>query len=579
MLYHLFGQLRSHLNAPPHLIAPHAHEIVALIEQAVALDAERVAHEWHGYLNQHPNLPELTASSMKQLRALGVVLPERLVALELRDETPGETFWEDEALQRVHTLSLESCPLGGEGIASLLESTHLTQCAELSFQDAELDNDALTKLCQATNLAHIERLDLTHNDFDGKALASLAHTDAFPALTHLDISHKLKIDAEHSHVILSTSLAPQLIEFGVNRCGLKGLQNDFTRYASLQAVDLSSNYLNDIDLSQFIEHPHSRGLRHLDLSQNSIGDQGLLMVLNQCARVHTLHMAKTRLSALAAEHLVHSTHAHDLCSLDLSRSRLHTASALTLAEGRFPSLHSLYMEESRLEFAGLLALLSSDAFPALRLCRLGRNAKVRPFADATRAGLLTQAPPRSVLWHERARRQREVFMEPATLDVQANGLSGEQLRELAKAVKAHAFTHLDVSDNQLEDTGVISLVEILGHKLTHLTAHGTRCGAAGLESLLDARTCPRLTHIRLGANPQLDDDAMEMLAGHPGLRRIAQLDVRACPITEKGLRALATAHSMHEEGLELCVTLNELTPHMQQLLRTHPLIKLSASQC
>lgn len=557
MLHDLFGQLRARLHAPSHLVAASAHEIVAIIEEAVTLDAARVAHEWHAYLHAHPNLPDLTATTMRELHALAIVLPQRTVALGLHAHEANNSIWQDGALQRVKSLNLDACDVGEQG-ATIARSPYLGALRSLSLQQTGLDTEAIAHLCDATNLHDLEQLNLSHNDFGSKALELIAQTHAFHGLTHLDISNKRKIDAERSHVILSTHMAPQLVEFGINRCGLRGLTNELTHHACLRALDISSNYMNDIDLSQFIEHPNSLGLRHLDLGQNSIGDHGLLMVLNQCARLHTLHMAKTRLTEIATEHLVHSTHTHELNSLDLSRTRIHTTGTLTLTEGEFPALHSLYMDESRIEFAGLQTLLASSAFPQLRWCSLARNTRTRDYSQATALGLLHERASHSVLWHERERRQRDALTQPAMIDLSSNALNHTQISELLDTLKEHHFTHLQISDNPIGARGFEALAQSqIGARMTHLSAHATQCDERALHALCDTGKCGTLTHLRLGANRALGDTGARVLAAWEGLERLRELDLRACDLSTAGMHALLKSAHIGTHPLTLIVGMDE----------------------
>ena len=543
----LFGQLRADLNAPPSRLAERAKDLAALIARAEAINPHRVQREWRAYLLGHRALPQLRAQSLEQLGALQRVLPERLHALDLSAApSPPEALalkalLHAPELRLIERLGLDGAPLSKAHIEALAHGAPFESLRELSLERCALKPSSASLIVESARFQALERLNLRANPLDSSTLESFARRGRLSSLTHLDLSEKSRIDAERSHVILTTPLAAQLVELGISRCGLRGLTNELTHYTSLQALDISSNYMNDIDLSQFMDHPNSATLRHLDLGQNSIGDQGLLLTLNATDELETLQMANTRLTERGIEYLVASAKAPQLITLDLSTTRLHAGGALLLSEGRFEALEELRLARCRAGFEGILRLLSSGALPELKRCDLSHNA---PLARGVSARHPRLKP--SVLWHARATRRAE----ESWLDLSLNGLDAERVQRLTEALQGRRFEGLRLNQNKLSGRALKPLWESdFGLNLKHLDLSAASIDAAALDVI--AQCGVSWARLDLGSNAALDDSALLAITRSPWLRACGALDLSYTGVTASGLIALLDAFDGPPAALRL----------------------------
>uniref|UniRef100_A0A8C6UQH7 B30.2/SPRY domain-containing protein n=1 Tax=Neogobius melanostomus TaxID=47308 RepID=A0A8C6UQH7_9GOBI len=137
------------------------------------------------------------------------------------------------------------------------------------------------------------------------------------------------------------------------------------------------------------------------------------------------------------------------------------------------------------------------------------------------------------------------------------GLSPRSCASLASVLSSSSLTHLDLSDNDLQDSGVKLLCKGLSTpcRLQTLRLSGCLISERGGASLASVLSSSSLTHLDL-SNNDLQDPGVGLLC--EGLKsapcRLETLRLSGCLISERGAAALASVLSFalsHLRGLDL----------------------------
>lgn len=581
----LFGQLRSLLHQRSCSNAERGRALAATLHEAVSLDPERASQQIVPYLLGHlEELPTPVATSSAVLMSLATILPEpwRFV-LDLRDaDLTTEELHASlrlRAINRVQDLFLSGHALDSRAVELIAQKPFLIQ----NLQNLHLDRCALTNphaetLFGKEQFPNLERLHLGHNLFDGVTIQRITARHAFPRLTHLDLGHKAKIDAQRSQSILHSVMANDLIELGANQCGLRALSSELAQHERLEALDLSKNYLIDVDLGKYLDSASGQGLRHVDLSHNSVGDQTLLALLRSTHALESLRMANTNITPHGILHLIKHPK-HKLTQLDLSERRRHHLYSMPasstdevalsshelltmLSTADLPALQTLNLTTHPMHVDALGAILSAPNLRNLKSVYLSSVPywKQRIMCEELMHIVHPYLHERSVLWHGRARDR------PAALDLHGQSLSGAQIGKILVSSQQKRFHYLGLGGNRLNDV-TSELFECMNcAQLEALSLADAKLTDKALEHALGEHIerSSALKHLLLSHNEALGDHTLHILSEWGVSSQLHTLDLRETSVSAPLMQKMLESGRLRADATLLLSERMVSEPHLRQ---------------
>ena len=246
---------------------------------------------------------------------------------------------------------------------------------------------------------------------------------------------------------------------------------------SLKELDLASTELGNGGLNILLRSPHMRSIEALDLGFNGLDDRG---------------------AALLAE----TTSLPALKILSLSDNRIGGEGVRRLTESAwFPRLLWLDITANAVTNDGVRALAARSPIE-LSTLRLTSN----PIGDDGVASLLGS----SLIVHLLHREPR--------LDFRRMELTSQTCSIIAGSQKLAEITHLDLSGNEIDSSGMKSLAGATLPKLRRLSLRGNRIDDEGGIALARSPLMKSLTHLDLANNKLTQLAADELLAA----RRLPQ---------------------------------------------------------
>ncbi|XP_029921621.1 NACHT, LRR and PYD domains-containing protein 12-like, partial [Myripristis murdjan] len=482
-------------------------------------------------LKSNPHLTELDLSE-SQLQDSGVEL------LSAGLESPNCSL---------KTLRLSGCGLSEthcETVASPLKSNpHLT---ELDLSENQLEDSGVKLLSAGLESPNcrLKTLRLNGCGLSESCCASLASAlKSNSHLTELDLSEN---QLQGSGVkLLSAGLESP-------NCSLKTL--------SLRSCRLSESSCASL-ASALKSNPH---LTELDLSENQLQGSGVKLLSagleSPNCRLKTLRLRSCRLSESSCSSLASALKSNPhLTELDLSKNQLQDSGVKLLSAGLESAncrLETLSLRSCRLSESSCASLASAlKSNPHLTELDLSKNQLQDSGVKLLSAGL------------ESANCRLE------TLRLSDCWLTESSCASLASALKSNPhLTELDLSENQLQDSGVKLLsagLESPNCRLKTLRLRSCVLSESSCASLASAlKSNPHLTELDLSENHWLQDSGVELLSA--GLEspncRLKTLRLRRCRLSESSCASLASALKSNPHLTELDLSENQLQDSGVELL-------------
>lgn len=265
-------------------------------------------------------------------------------------------------------------------------------------------------------------------------------------------------------------------------------------------------------------HDVGRFLTRLDLSQRSLGDEGVVDLVNSDAL-------------------------RSITSLVLASNDIGPDGAFALAgSDNLAALTRLNLHGNRIGDKGATALFTSQCLRALTHLGVGRNR-----LGAEGAAALGRSNALSAL---------------AVLDLQQSRLGSEGAAALAQSEHLRTLRQIDFFETSIGNEGVLALTRSRTLQLTHLNLDSNGIDDEGVDTLARAENSAHLTHLNLCSN-RIGGDGVVALTRSESLDALVVLGLSANRIDDGG--GLAFAHVPTSGGslpsLELLdMTINAIGP-------------------
>uniref|UniRef100_A0A8C5GIU8 B30.2/SPRY domain-containing protein n=1 Tax=Gouania willdenowi TaxID=441366 RepID=A0A8C5GIU8_GOUWI len=362
---------------------------------------------------------------------------------------------------KLDSLRLSSCDLSERSCAALSSvlSSQSSSVKHLDLSNNDLQDSGVEQLCNGLRRPHckLDSLRLSSCGLSEKSCAALSSvlSSQSSSVKHLDLSNNYLQDSGVK--LLCEGLKSPHCK--LDPLSYSGCVNTDVGGASL-ASDLSSN---------------SSSVRELDLSYNHPGDSAVKL-LSQ--RLHTLRLSSCGLSekSCAALSSVLSSQSSSVKHLDLSKNHLQDSGVKLLCEG-------LKTPHCKLDFLSLSGCVITEVGGASLAAALSSNS-----SSVRELDLSYNHPGDSAV--------KLLSQRLHTLRLSFCGLSERSCAALSSVLSSQSSSvkHLDLSNNDLQDSGVKLLCEGLKSphcKLDSLSLSGcviTEVGGASLAAALSSNS-------------------------------------------------------------------------------------------
>ncbi|XP_067084488.1 NACHT, LRR and PYD domains-containing protein 12-like isoform X2 [Osmerus mordax] len=557
--------------------------------------------------------------------ALASALPSsELTELDLSNNNLGDSGMKllsaglGNPLCKLETLRLSGCHITEEGCASLgsvLKSTSFLRQLDLSNNDLK---DASMKLLSAglgNPLCKLETLRLSRCHIAEEGCASLASAlkTNHPLLRDLDLSNS---DLKDSGMkMLSAVLEDPLCKLeslrlsccGVTEEGCASLASALkTNPSTLRELDLSNSDLRKSDmklLSAVLGNPLCK-LETLRLSGCHIAEEGCASLASALktnpSLLRDLDLSNSDLKDSGMK-MLSAVLEDPLCKLDTLRlsccgvTEEGCASLASALRSNPSTLRELDLRNNDLQIPEMQLLSDLQWNPLCKLETLRvSSCNITEEACASLASALKSKPssPRELDLSNKDLRKSDMKLLSAvlrsplwnleTLRLNDCNLSERCCEALASALPSSELTELDLSNNNLGDSGMKLLSAGLGNPLCKLETlrlsgcHITEEGCASLGSVLKSTSFLRQLD---PSNNDLKDAGMKLLSaglGNP-LCKLETLRLSGCHITEEGCASLGSVLKSTSFLRQLDLSNNDLKDAGMKLLSAglgNPLCKL-----
>jgi uncharacterized protein (TIGR02996 family) len=263
-------------------------------------------------------------------------------------------------LDQVHTLELPQSQLGPTGLEHLTRGK-LVGLQRLQLEQARLTGDEILPLAQAAFAPRLVQLRLHHNKLADKGARLLA--THFPALELLDVE-SAELGVQGVQTLLSATNLAKLQSLDISRNGLGNEAIGVFGAVQLPALRhlACSQCAFEVPATAALARANLDQLRSLDLSENPLGDDGVI-ALAETTRLPKLDVLRIKRAGVGARGLAvlgASALGSRLRAIDLARNEVDdNGLAALLASGRLDALESLDLAGSALTVKGVQALVAS----------------------------------------------------------------------------------------------------------------------------------------------------------------------------------------------------------------------------
>jgi uncharacterized protein (TIGR02996 family) len=300
--------------------------------------------------------------------------------LTLDDATPAQlsSLLDNPAALRLHKLEFFDLETPVEIIRRIADSPHVRNLRRLDFFDLGLDDTALVLLASSPNLANLrEFFPVDCGPFGAEGLRALARSPYLTRLTNLYL-HLAEPYLEGVAILAGAANLVSLRELDIvadlGPAGLELLASS-PHLTELREFQLHGTGLGDVGMP-VLARAGWRSLRQLDLSLNTIGDEGarVLATWPGLATVRKLYLRHNVIGPTGIQALAASTYLGQLVELELAKNQIGVEGAAALARADLPNLRVLGLWGCHIGDEGVRQIADSPNSSRLtKLCLADNN--------------------------------------------------------------------------------------------------------------------------------------------------------------------------------------------------------------
>jgi Ran GTPase-activating protein (RanGAP) involved in mRNA processing and transport len=373
-------------------------------------------------------------------------------------------------LPELEYLSLESWQLGVATTKRLLTSPVIPSIKELNLSGNVIGIGGCKALAESRALSQLTTLKLRSCLLDHKRLKALLEMDGFANVVHLDLSYN-PLDFQAVNEFLNT----------------KAL-------GALETLVLHNTHFVASDVRMLSQAPSLKGLKHLMLNFNIVGNEGLEGVANHLPVLETLN---------------------------LQGAMVHDRGCQVIANGEgVENLRSLFLDGNKIGFSGFCSLLESRNLRNLRHLRLYNNN-------------IGSGTPTTL--------EYKGIQSLESLSLQNNEINKHAVEVLVRGQNWERLEQLELSENRI----VVRDARVLFEEgrfpvLRKLSLARNQIRNSAISLLLNAEGLPQLRELDLSYN-QLDARMVPVLADSPFLSRLTSLSLAGCKLGKEGIQEFLTS--------------------------------------
>lgn len=448
----------------------------------------------------------------------------------------------------VRTLDLSARGIDDEELARIADNPALATITRLDLSHNDIGNTGVAALAGSPYLSALSHLNLEHNRISSKGLVALSQSRGLPCLRALRLSHN-GIGSRGVEALCASSLRLFELHLADNDLAAAGASTlaQGEAFSGLMVLGLSRTGIGGDGVAAIAVSDQLTRLRSLDLSHNNIGPSGAaaLALSKNMSALHTLRLDRNSLGREGLQLLLGSSSFGTLENLDLSGNRLGAPGAMLLSGSPFlRRLGRLELGDNSLGDAGIAALIGSANLGGLRQLGLSQN-EVTPSG----AGLLSDAPPQLDsldLCHNPLGAEGGAAVAEALrrLRVTRLSLAGCELdgRQLSTILDAGRLSALDASRNPVGVSGGAAIAAAFGAStLQELVARHAQLGTEGVGELARSQYLGGLRMLDLSENELGDGGVTSLVASAPRLSRLEHLELSANGLGVDAAEALSAS--------------------------------------
>ena len=291
------------------------------------------------------------------------------------------------------TLDLTNNRIGPQGAAVLAASPALRHLTTLDLTNNRIGDAGAIALARSETLYNLASLNLQNNWLGPSGAAALAASPAVQRVGSLDLSRN-QIDDDGALALaraegLLDLCALYLHENPIGNAGIAALSQSPALHG-VTALSIGGGPIGEVGIDALVGGPMLHALTSLRCggeSHHQIGSKiahGLAEVATPY-RLTALVLDEAGVTPAAAQRLVQAESLRELASLSLRGNNLQNAGARALASATLDGLTALDLGDNGINSDGLRVLVSSSAFPRLKILELRAN----PIGDVGARALAT----------------------------------------------------------------------------------------------------------------------------------------------------------------------------------------------
>ena len=359
-----------------------------------------------------------------------------------------------------------------------------------------------------------------HRGAFSREVAKAFETRSWPHLTYLDLENDVLFDEHMDSLAKAIPSQIKTLKLGENHFRSQALVRFFQRdFPQLEELDLSNSHVGSglvagvtlpshikklflgysgITLETLKKIRLPQKLEVLDLSDNELGDEGVLEFLSHLSKkVQYLNLSGTKVSNKSLQFLANSAQFKQITELNLDNNSLKDPDIEILAQGSF-EIEKLSLKTNRIHNAGT-EKIAHKWLPQLKTLNLSEN----PITEEGIAALARKMNPEllelslaSIIALDTEALAKSLPNHLQKLDLSGNQLSNREMEILAPHFPA-SLLDLQLANSAFAADGAWHLARFLPQHLTILALNGTPIENQGLIHI--SRALPSsLKDLRLG---------------------------------------------------------------------------------